>query len=195
MSDGYRAVIIGTSAGGTAALKVLLPLLPAGYPLPVIVVQHLHPLQNGAGMLQFKYSCYLPLAVAEDKGVIKAGYVFFAPPNYHLLFEDASTFALSVDEKVNFARPSIDVSFKSAVAVFGAGLIGVILTGGNRDGAQGLQCIHARGGLTVVQDPKTAESPYMPRAALERIPADHVLSLNDIGRLLAALPETEINAE
>ncbi len=179
----YEAVVIGTSAGGSNALAVLLPSLPSTYPLPIIIAQHLHPQQTGSALI-YESSCALPIREAQDKTPIQGGCIYFAPPNYHLLVEDTRVFALSIDEKVNFTRPAIDVLFESAADVYGTRLIGVILTGANHDGARGLQYIKERGGLTVVQDPQTAEVAYMPEAALKATPIDYVLSLPQIGDLL-----------
>ncbi|GIK42394.1 MAG: putative chemotaxis protein-glutamate methylesterase [Chloroflexota bacterium] len=185
----YRLIVIGGSAGATAALSELLPIFPAAYPLPIVVVQHLHPLQDRSFIERFTGQCALTVKEADDKEVIKAGHIYFAPPNYHLLVEEDKSFSLSIDEKVNYTRPSIDVLFASAADAYGPGLIGVILTGANHDGAQGLRLIKGRGGLTIVQDPSTAESAYMPRAALEATAVDHILSLQDIGRLLLETPQ------
>ena len=185
----YRLIVIGGSAGATAALSELLPIFPAVYPLPIVVVQHLHPLQDRSFIERFTGQCALTVKEADDKEVIKAGHIYFAPPNYHLLVEEDKSFSLSIDEKVNYTRPSIDVLFASAADDYGPGLIGVILTGANHDGAQGLRLIKGRGGLTIVQDPSTAESAYMPKAALEATAVDHILSLQDIGRLLLETPQ------
>ncbi len=185
MFAGYEAVVMGASAGGGAALAALFPLFPAAYPLPLIVVQHLHPLQTSAAPIYLDSDCALTIKEAEEKEPIEPGYVYFAPPNYHLLIEDDRSFSLSVDERVNYVRPSIDVLFESAVDAYGPHLVGVILTGANHDGAQGLRLIKEHGGLTIVQDPATAEAPYMPRAALQATRVDHVLSLAEIGQLLA----------
>lgn len=188
MLSSYQLVVIGGSAGATAALIQLLPVFPADYPWPIAVVQHLHPLQDGYFVERFAHKCALTIKEADDKEPIKAGYVYFAPPNYHLLIEDDKTFSLSIDEKVNYSRPSIDVLFESAADVYAPWLVGVILTGANNDGAQGLRRIKEKGGLVIAQDPTTAESPYMPRAAIEATAVDHILPLGDMGRLLAELP-------
>lgn len=183
----YRAIVVGASAGGFAALKSVLPALPAGYPLPVIVVQHLHPWQDGAALLYAAGCCPLQVKEAEEKEPIQAGTIYFAPPNYHLLIEDDETFALSIDEKVNYTRPSIDVLFESAAAVYGAQLVGVILSGGNQDGAAGLWAIKQHGGLAIVQDPACAEVVIMPRAAISATQVDYVLPLEQIGQVLCKL--------
>lgn len=180
----YQLIVIGGSAGATAALTKLLPVFPLTYPLPLVVVQHLHPSQDSSFIERFASRCALRVKEADDKEAIKAGHIYFAPPNYHLLIEEDQIFSLSIDEKVNYTRPAIDVLFASAVDVYGPALIGVILTGANHDGAQGLRLIKERGGLVIVQDPGTAENAYMPRAALEATTADYVLSLPEIGQFL-----------
>ena len=184
----YQIIVIGGSAGAMAALTKLLPVFPAGYPLPIVVAQHLHPWQDDYHLEHFGAQCALPVKEAGDKETIEAGTVYFAPPNYHLLINDDKTFSLSVDDKVNYARPSIDVLFESAVDVYAPWLVGVILTGANNDGAEGLRLIKERGGIAIVQDPQTAESSYMPKAALAATKVDYVLPLEEIGKLLLELP-------
>jgi two-component system chemotaxis response regulator CheB len=187
MQNKYRAVVVGASAGGTTALQKILPFLPAQFPMPVIIAQHLHPLQDGAAIVYYSGGSALTVKDADEKEQIRPGFVYFAPPNYHLLIEDDFTFSLSVDEKVHFTRPSIDVLFESAADAYGAALIGVILSGANEDGAAGLLCIKKRGGLTIVQDLKDAEITYMPKAAMETANPDHVLTAEGIRNFLVEL--------
>jgi two-component system, chemotaxis family, protein-glutamate methylesterase/glutaminase len=187
MSKNYQAVVMGASAGGSAALLEILPCLPEDFPCPVIVVQHLHPLQDGPAMMYHAHGCAMELREAEEKEVIRAGIVYFAPPNYHLLIEDDRTFSLSIDTRVNFSRPAIDVLFESAADVYGAALIGIVLSGANHDGAAGLHYIKQHGGLAIVQEPKTAEVPYMPNAAIQAAYPEHVLAPKAIGNLLVEL--------
>ena len=170
------------------ALTELLPVFPAGYPLPIVVAQHLHPWQDNYHLEHFGGQCALAVKEARDKEAIEAGNIYFAPPNYHLLINDDKTFSLSIDDKVNYARPSIDVLFESAVDVYAPWLVGLILTGANNDGAEGLRLIKESGGLAIVQDPQTAESGYMPKAALEATRVDYVLPLQEIGKLLLKIP-------
>ncbi|MGD8626562.1 MAG: chemotaxis protein CheB [Anaerolineae bacterium] len=183
----YQAVVLGGSAGASAALGEILPLLPAHYPLPVVVVQHLHPLQAGPALLRACEGCKLVLKEVDEKEPIQPGFVYFAPANYHLLVEEDRTFSLSIDSRVHYTRPAIDVTFESAADAYGRGLVGVVLSGANQDGAEGLRCIKARGGLTVVQDPATAEADFMPRAAMKASQVDHMLQPAGIGRLLVEL--------
>jgi two-component system, chemotaxis family, protein-glutamate methylesterase/glutaminase len=186
-SGNHQAVVVGVSAGGVEVLKVLLALLPVDFILPVVIVQHLHPQQDRFFIGYLGQSCMLPVREAEEKEAVTPGAVYFAPPNYHLMIESDRTFSLSVDEKVNFSRPSIDVLFETAAEAYGSGLIGIILTGASKDGAVGLQRIKQHGGTAIVQDPQTAEFPAMPLAALRATEVDFVLNITQVGQLLAAI--------
>ena len=128
MKNHYEAVVIGASTGGTEAMLQIFKTLSPEFPLPIFAVQHLHPLQDKATIVKFNENCTISIKEAEEKECIKPGQVYLAPPNYHLLIEDNHTFTLSVDAKINFSRPSIDVLFESAVDVYGKELIGIILT-------------------------------------------------------------------
>lgn len=182
--NGYRAIVIGVSAGGLTALSTLFSHLPEGFALPVIVVQHIHPAADRQIFDYFNSKCTLTVKEAEDKEKIQAGYVYFAPPDYHLLVEQNETFSLSIDPRVNFSRPAIDVLFESAVRVWSPRLIGILLTGASSDGACGMKLIKDHGGLTIAQDPATAEYPVMPQSAIDANAADKILSLDGIGNFL-----------
>lgn len=182
--SGYAAVVIGASAGGTRALQQILPRLPADFPVPIVIAQHLHPLQDGAAIIHFNGGCRLNVKDADEKETLRAGFVYFAPPNYHLLLETDHSFSLSIDPRVNFTRPSVDVLFESASDAFGARLIGIVLSGANHDGAAGLAYIKRRGGLTVAQDPADAEFSFMPAAAIEQADPQYVLPAGAIAALL-----------
>ena len=181
----YQAAVLGVSAGGLDALKSLLEVIPADFALGLVIVQHRHPWQDDFLVEHLSKACRLPVKEAEDKEAVQVGVVHLAPANYHLLIEVDRTFSLSTEEKVNFSRPAIDVLFETASETYGAGLIGVILTGASRDGAAGLRRIKEKDGIAIVQDPETAEYPAMPLAALEETQVDHVLSIDRIGRLLS----------
>ena len=183
-----EAVVIGASAGGIEALSVLLPALPQNLRAPVFIVLHL-PRERPSLLVEiFERRCALRVKEAEDKEPIAAGTVYFAPPDYHLLIEANGLLALSADEPVHYSRPSIDVLFQSAADVYTEKLLGIILSGGSEDGADGLQAVHAAGGVTVVQQPEDALVPYMVRSALQRAPADFVVTLAELARLLAEMP-------
>ncbi len=183
----YKTVVIGASAGGMKALNAILPELPGSFSLSVIVAVHRHPNSDDYLERSMDQRCELPVKQADEKERILPGAVYFAPPNYHLLIEDDHTFSLTVDQAVNYARPSIDVLFESAAHAYGSRLIGVILTGANSDGGQGLTTIKEMGGLAIVQTPESAEMEAMPRAAIAAAAPDHVLDLEGIGSLLIEL--------
>jgi two-component system chemotaxis response regulator CheB len=182
-----EGVVIGASAGGVEALTLLLPALPATFRPALFIVLHL-PRERPSLLVEiFARRCARPVREADDKEPVEPGTVYFAPPDYHMLLEKNRQIALSADEPVHFSRPSIDVLFESAAEVYGERLLGIILTGGNQDGAVGLHAIHQAGGVTVVQQPDNAKVPLMVVSALKRSPADFVLSLPEIAQLLGAL--------
>lgn len=183
----YEAVVIGVSAGGLVALKSLLSMLPKNLCLPIIIVQHLYYNIKDDLPDLLKEGSLIKVKQADEKEKINSGCIYIAPSNYHLLIEEDRTFSLSIDAMVNFARPSIDVLFESASDVYGACLIGIILTGANNDGSMGLKKIKDRGGLAVVQDPDTAEYSTMPLAAISATNVDYILPLEDIARLIIRL--------
>lgn len=188
----YILIAIGVSAGGMKALSTLLPSLPGDYSIPLVVVQHLHP-DSGNGYLAeyLDRHCRLKVKEADEKESIAPGNVYIAPADYHLLVERDRTFSLSKDPKVNYSRPSIDVLFETAAEACGPGLIGIVLTGASADGAKGLLAVKRNGGLTIVQDPDSAESKIMPQAAVALCgKVDHLLSLEEIAGLLISLSST-----
>ncbi|MCI5132326.1 MAG: chemotaxis protein CheB [Candidatus Electrothrix sp. EH2] len=185
----YKAVVIGTSAGGIEASVYIFGRLPAQFPLPIFLVQHLHKDQDNSLVRLYKNCTQLKVEEAEEKERVLPGHLYIAPPDYHILLERDETLSLSVDEKVNYSRPSIDVLFESAADVYGPELIGVLMTGANHDGAHGLQKIKKYGGLTVIEDPATAKFPEMPKSALACTEADYILPLEELADCLLALAE------
>ncbi len=183
----YRAIVMGVSAGGFKALSTVLPKLQPSLPLPVLIVQHLSPVSDTYLVDHLKRLCAVKVKMAEDKEPAEAGVVYLAPPDYHLLVEADNSLALSLENRVNYSRPSIDVLFSSAAEVYLEGLIGVIMTGANSDGAEGLARIKECGGLAVVQAPETAEVNVMPLAAMEVVAVDYVVPLERLGRFLNSL--------
>jgi two-component system chemotaxis response regulator CheB len=171
------------------ALCELLPALPPGLHVPVLIVLHL-PRDRPSLLVQiFASRCRRPVREPSDKEPIEPGVVYVAPPDYHMLVDVGPQVSLSADDLVHYSRPSIDVLFESAADFYGERLLGIILTGANEDGANGLAAVHRAGGITVVQQPEGALAPYMLVSALKRVPADKVLSLADIGTLLHGLSE------
>jgi two-component system chemotaxis response regulator CheB len=178
------AVVIGASAGGVNALIDILPGLPREFPYPVVTV--LHVMRGRQNQLVEVFSQRLALRVEEapDKGQPEPGTLYFAPADYHLSIEADGTFSLSLEPPVHFARPAIDITMESAADVHGRGLVGILLTGANHDGAAGMAAIGAAGGLTVVKDPAEAQVNVMPKEAIRLRAPDLVLPLRDIRRLL-----------
>lgn len=185
MKPHLSMIAVGASWGGLKALRAIAHGLPAHFPVPVTFVQHR---SKESGALRDLLQDCTPLIVCEveDKQPIMGGYVYLAPPDYHLLV-DGDEFSLTVDAPVRYSRPSIDVFFESVADRFGAEAAGVILTGANEDGAAGLRQVAARGGLAIVQDPRTAESPIMPRAALRAVPTAVTLPLERLAPYLVSL--------
>ncbi|MBN2437458.1 MAG: chemotaxis protein CheB [Deltaproteobacteria bacterium] len=175
------------SAGGGEALTVILSVLPEGFALPVLVVQHLHPGDDGSIARHLARATRLPVVEPCDKEPIEPGRVYAAPANYHMLVERNSTIALPIDERVKWSRPSIDVLFESAVRVWEDGIIAVILSGANDDGTKGMRVVREAGGFTIAQDPSRAYTPFMPQAAIDAGIVDEVLGLEEIGQRLVEL--------
>lgn len=176
----YEVIVIGVSAGGFNALGNLFTALKPTFRLPIIVVQHR--MVNSENDLEdyFRTNFKHNFSLISDKQMIHSNSIYIAPANYHLLIETNKTLALSVDKSLLFSRPSIDVLFTSAAEVFKHKIIGIILTGANSDGAEGLRTIKQQGGLTIVENPETAHSGAMPAAAIKASDIDYIIDLKDI---------------
>jgi len=184
-----EAVVIGASAGGFEALLAILQGLPPTYPMPLVAVLHLPDHHESRLAELFGYRLELQAREARDKEPLAPGVLYFAPPGYHLSIENDYSFSLSGEDRVSYARPSIDVLFASAADAYGPSVAGILLTGANFDGAAGLAGMQVAGGLTVVQDPASAEVRTMPEAALRRMTPDLILPLAEINSLLRRLGE------
>jgi two-component system chemotaxis response regulator CheB len=187
------AIVIGASAGGLAALSELLSSLSPDFPVPIAVVQHLSSESMNLSVAQLDRISPLEIKECEDKEPLLPGKVYLAPPNYHLLFQRDCTIGLSVDPKVNYSRPSIDVLFETAAEVFTDELAAVILTGANSDGTLGCRKIKEYGGMIIAQDPETAEVAMMPASVIENVGADFILPLYEIGTFLNKLVKENFN--
>jgi len=180
----YAAIAIGGSAGSTPPILAILCALPGEFKLPLFVCTHLHASDAGRYAAFLDERSALTVVEARDKQPIRPGEVYVAPAEYHLLVERELTLALSTDERVCHCRPSIDVLFESAAYAYGAKLVGILLSGANDDGAAGLAVIQRLGGLSIAQDPASAEHPEMPRAAIERGAADRVMKPEELTALV-----------
>jgi two-component system chemotaxis response regulator CheB len=182
-----RHVVVGASSGGLDALRRLLRGLPGDFGASLTVLLHTASDEtDGLCEVLGRWSA-LPVGEAREREPVCPSRVYVAPPGYHLLIERDGRFALSMDEKVCFVRPSADVLFESAAEAWGDALVGVVLTGANEDGARGLAAVRRLGGRAVVQHPEDAEFAAMPVAALQSAGADWVVPADRIGLLLARL--------
>ena len=179
MNKKYQALVIGASAGGINVLKKILSEFPASFNLPILIVHHCaKDFDNEYFVKYLREFSKLIVKEADDKELIKAGFVYLAPPDYHLLIENDQTISLAIDDKVCYSRPSINILFESAAEVFKDSLIALILTGANDDGMQGLKKIKAYNGFTIAQDPASCEFPIMPESAIKEGCIDKIISLD-----------------
>ena len=184
---GYDLIVVGTSWGGLAALRTLVSGLPGTFTMAVALVQHRHKDSDHLLRTLLQEQSALPVYEVEDKMPLEQGRIYIAPPDYHTLVEPGH-FSLSTEAPVRFSRPSIDVTFLSAADSYGHRTVGIVLTGANADGSEGLRRISDRGGLAIIQDPATAESTLMPTAAVRAVPRARVMALADMTKFIAALP-------
>jgi two-component system, chemotaxis family, protein-glutamate methylesterase/glutaminase len=183
----YEVIAIGASWGGLEAMGTLLEGIPQDLDQAIVVAQHRSP-EASRGVLEALLQRHVERPVTEpgDKELIEPGRVYVAPPDYHLLV-DGGRFALSLEARVQYARPSIDVLFESVADGYRERAIGIVLTGANADGAAGLAAIKRNGGVSIVQDPVTASRRTMPDAAIKAAAVDAVLPLEEIGPFLHGL--------
>jgi two-component system chemotaxis response regulator CheB len=181
------AIAIGASAGAVQALLKILPALPADYARPVLIVVHVPPARSNALVALYQGRCRIAVKEAEDKEPAVGGTVYFAPADYHLLVEADGSLALSSDEPLNHSRPAIDILLETAADAYGPALTGIVLTGANQDGANGLRAVGLAGGTAIVENPRAAQSATMPAAALQACPKAHVMTLDDITSYLLSL--------
>lgn len=180
-------LLIGGSAGSLEVLFRLLPLLRADLPFPVALVLHRRNSADSSLSELLGSKTLNPTQEVEDKEPVMPGTIYLAPAGYHLLIEHDRTFALDYSEKINFSRPSIDVTFESAAEVYGPGLVAMLLSGANEDGTKGLMAVKRVGGTAVVQDPDTAQMPFMPHHALTHLLVDHVFDTIQMATFINSL--------
>jgi two-component system chemotaxis response regulator CheB len=182
-----RVVIIGGSAGSLNALLQILPALTVFKSFALVIVLHRRGTDDLTLEELIKLKAHNPVQLIEDKVQLTPGFIYIAPSNYHLLFEKDAFFALDTSEKVNYSRPSIDVSFESAAEVYGSNLVGILLSGSNTDGTEGLKIIQNAGGTVIIQDPESAEMPYMPSNAILNMTPDYVLTNEEILKFIISI--------
>lgn len=182
-----KVVIIGGSAGSLNALMQILPDLSQLNGFAVVIVLHRKSTDDQTLEELIALKSSITVKIVEDKVPLVPGYIYVAPSNYHLLFEKNDTLSLDISEKINYSRPSIDVSFESASEIYGEALVGILLSGSNTDGTYGLKAIKAAGGTIVVQNPTVAEMPFMPHNAILNTNPDFVLDNQEILKLLRSI--------
>lgn len=183
------AVVIGGSSGSIDVLLKLLPNLKAPLPLAIILVLHRKNAVESTMTELFASKTTIPVKEVEDKDPVEPGTIYIAPADYHLLIEQNREFSLDSSEKINFSRPSLDVTFESAAEVYGPSLVGIILSGANADGTNGLKAVKQAGGLIIAQKPETAQVAYMPEHAILHNTIDFIFDVSE----LATFINTSIN--
>lgn len=187
MSNKTSLIMAGGSAGSLDVLLRLLPDLHADMHLPIVIVLHRKNTNDSTLRQLLASKTPRPVKEAEEKDAIEPDTIYLAPPDYHLLFEQDHTFSLDDSEKINYSRPSIDVSFESAAEVYGPELLCILLSGANSDGTEGFKAVKANGGVTVAQQPDTADVSFMPQHAIDNNLADYVVATDDLAAFINSL--------
>ncbi|MGO4821083.1 MULTISPECIES: chemotaxis protein CheB [unclassified Flavobacterium] len=183
----FKVVIIGGSAGSLQVLMRILPELTTIKSYALIIVLHRKNSDDSTLEELIALKTKVKVKEVEDKVAVLPGFIYVAPSDYHLLFEKTNVLSLDISEKINYSRPSIDVSFQSAAEVYQSNLTGILLSGANADGTQGLIAIKNLGGHTIVQDPLTAEVPFMPNHATENATIDEIRDIDGLKDYLLSL--------
>jgi two-component system chemotaxis response regulator CheB len=182
-----KVIIIGGSAGSLVALMQILPELPQINYFSIVIVLHRKSTDQETLEDLIKLKSTTKVKTVEDKVPLLPGFIYVAPSNYHLLFEKNNTISLDTSEKINYSRPSIDVSFESAAEIYKNQLVGILLSGSNSDGTKGLMAIQRLGGVVVIQDPISAEMPFMPNNAIQNTTPDFILDIPEIIRFIQSI--------
>lgn len=175
-----KVVLIGGSAGSLEVLMSIIPNLNSIQSYAIVLILHRKSAEDFTleNLIALKTS--IPVEKVEDKVKLKSGSIYVAPSDYHLLFEKNKNLSLDVSEKINYSRPSIDVSFESAAIAFGKKCTAILLSGANSDGTEGLRAIQNAGGTVILQNPDNAVMPFMPRSALSNLTPDHIFEVSEI---------------
>jgi two-component system chemotaxis response regulator CheB len=180
-------LVIGGSAGSLEIIIHLLPLIRQDVSFPIVIVVHRRSDSDSMLTELFASKTLLPVKEAEEKEALCAGTIYLAPADYHLLVEKDGTLSLDFSEKVNYSRPSIDVTFETAAEAFGEALVSILLSGASSDGTKGMQHVKKHKGIVVVQDPKTAEAAYMPAQAIANVAVDLVIKIPQLADYINSL--------
>lgn len=184
-------LVIGGSAGSISVVLTVLPDLDKQLSFPVVIVLHRKAGSESRLSSLLEANSSLPVTEAYDKLAIRPGFVYLAPADYHLLFEDKKLVTMDMSEKVNYSRPSIDVTFQSAALVFRENIAALLLSGANNDGVGGMHAVARYGGIVLLQDPGTAGMSYMPEQALLSVKADEILKPENMARFFNQLSTKE----
>lgn len=182
-----KLFIIGGSAGSLDIILNNLPLLHSGLSFPLIIVLHRKSSADSNLSELLATKTFLKVKEAEDKDILSKGNIYIAPADYHLLVEKDNTLSLDFSEKVNYSRPSIDVTFETAAEAYKSGLVCLLLSGASSDGTEGLKAVKKFGGTVLVQNPLTAKVDYMPRNAIADVEVDHIIDASEIAILINSL--------
>lgn len=182
----FELLVIGGSAGSLEVIMQLLPRLHTDLGLAIIIVIHRRSNESVLIDLLREVTSWT-VKEAEEKEALQPGTIYIAPADYHLLIERSKTLSLDDSEKVQYSRPSIDVTFESAADVYGPVLACLLLSGANADGTDGLQAVKNSGGMTMVQDPDDASVSYMPQYALDHVRVDKVVRMEDVAEVINQL--------
>lgn len=182
-------IVVGGSAGSLVVVLKMLPLLDKCWDVSVVLIFHRKDNDDGTLLNILSHRAPFEVKEIEDKEPIRAQVIYVAPADYHVLIEKDKSFSLDYSEKIHYCRPSIDVTLDSAAEAFGQSTIGVLLSGANADGVEGLKTVHRMGGVVAVQDPTSAEVPYMPAKAVESVPVDLIVAGDNVESFIQQLPE------
>jgi len=185
--SGCKVLIIGGSAGSLEVLMKIFPKLGPVSSFAIVIVLHRKNTEDSLLEELFALKSQIPVKEVEDKVKLLPGSIYIAPSDYHLLFEKNDLLSLDISEKVNFSRPSIDVSFESAAAIYGSSLVAILLSGANADGTQGLIEVKKAGGTIIVQKPENSKMPFMPQNAVNHTSPDFILDEGEILKLISAI--------
>jgi two-component system chemotaxis response regulator CheB len=185
--NGCKLLILGGSAGSLEVLIKILPHLTVLSGYAMVIVLHRKGSEDNTLEELIAIKTTVPVVEVEDKTPLVPGHIYVAPSDYHLLFEKNDTISLDTSEKVNYSRPSIDVSFESAADIYGASLVAILLSGANADGTNGLISVKNAGGTVIIQDPVSAEVSFMPGNALDNMKAHFVADVKKILELILSI--------